>query len=197
MLEVVFPPSCIHCLLLYPFTQVTANVCLHNAGWPSRLLSSAWGVFVIFIQFIAPMIIMIYCYGRIVWLLTRKIDTNLGTKERSTTDSQGVLSKRFLAARNNTIKTFLLVGICFFICWVNDEVYYLMFNLGYEADWNSTYFKFCLIMVFLNCTVNPFVYLIKYQDYQKALKELFCSKRRHPDDRSQSFTGTTEISTIT
>ena len=130
---------------------------------------------------------MIYCYGRIVWILTRKIASNLDTNERSTTENQSVLSKRFLSARNNTIKTFLLVGICFFICWVNDEVYYFMFNLGYEADWNSTYFKFCLIMVFLNCTVNPFVYLIKYQDYQKALKHFFKIKDKTQKETSRGI----------
>ena len=102
-----------------------------------------------------------------------------------------MLSKRFSAARNNTIKTVLLVGICFIVCWVNDEVYYLLHNLGYEADWNSPYFKFCLIMVFLNCTVNPFVYLIKYQDYQKALKEFLGFKDKELPEKSHSTASTT------
>ena len=138
--------------------QVVSNVCLPNVSWPSHLFSSAWGVFVIFIQFIGPLGILIYCYGRIVWILTRKIDSNLDNKEKNISETKSVLSRRFLAERNNTVKTFLLVGVCFIICWVNDEVYYLMYNLGYDADWNGTYFKFCVIMVFLNCTVNPFVY---------------------------------------
>ena len=159
--------------------------------WPSRLFSSAFGVVIVFIQFLGPLIILIYCYGRIVWILTRKIESNLDNKERNTTEQESVLSKRFLSARNNTIKTVLLVGICFIICWVNDEVYYLLHNLGYEADWNSTYFKFCLIMVFLNCTVNPFVYLIKYQDYQKALKHFFKIKEK----TTKEVRGGTTVST--
>ena len=80
------------------------------------------------------------------------------------------INNTFLLARANTFKTFLMIGIFFFICWVNDEVYYLMYNLGYDTDWNGIYFKFCVIMMFLNCTVNPFIYMIKYQDYQLALK---------------------------
>ena len=48
-----------------------------------------------------------------------------------------------------------------------------MSNLGYEADWNSNFYKFTVIMVFLNCTINPFIYLIKYQDFQVALKKSF------------------------
>ena len=171
-----------------------SSICLPNVAWPSRLFSSAWGVFVICVQFICPLIILIYCYGRIVWILTRKIDSNLDSKERGTSGSDSVLSKRFEAARNNTIKTFLLVGVCFIICWVNDEVYYLMYNLGYDADWNGTYFKFCVIMVFINCTVNPFVYLIKYQDFQEALRHCFNCKSEGSNKGSSSSVTTSTTS---
>ena len=60
-----------------------------------------------------------------------------------------------------------------------------MYNLGYDVDFNSTYWKFSTLMVFVNCTVNPFIYLIKYRDYQQALRELFgCQKK----DRGESET---------
>ena len=48
-----------------------------------------------------------------------------------------------------------------------------MYFLGYDVDWNGLYYKFCIGMVYINCTINSFVYLIKYQDYQRALKN-FC-----------------------
>ena len=154
--------------------QVSAKSCFPSASWPSRLFSSAWGIFVIFIQFIVPLFILIFCYGRILFVLTRRIDS------RNNSSNNLKINNNFLLARANTIKTFLMVGIFFFICWVNDEVYYLMYNLGYDADWNGIYFKFCVIMMFLNCTVNPFIYLIKYQDYQLALKMfLGCSCKNH------------------
>ena len=129
------------------------------------------------IQFVGPVIILVYCYGRIAWILTKRLGSKLESTS-STSDVETVIKSKFLKARNNTIKTVLLVGICFIICWVNDEVYYSMYNLGYDADWNGTYFKFCVAMVYLNCTVNPFVYLISYQDYQKALR-VFCLKPKY------------------
>ena len=91
-----------------------------------------------------------------MWILTRRIDTNLQGNNTQT--------EKFHLARKNTIKTFLLVGLCFVICWSNNSVYYLMYNLGYKADWNSTYLHFTVLMIFLNCTVNPFIYLFKYKD---------------------------------
>ena len=112
-----------------------------------------------------------YCYGRIVWVLTRRIDSKL--EANSDNKMQTNVRDKFQLARQNTIKTFLLVGLCFIICWSNDQILFLMFNLGYDVDFNGIYYKFGVLMVFLNCTVNPFIYLIKYRDYQHALRELF------------------------
>ena len=146
-------------------------VCV-TIGWSTRLLSSIWGVALVFIQFIGPVIILVYCLGRIAFTLTRRFDLNLET-DNSTSKVKSKTSNTFLKARNNTIKTVLLVGICFILCWVNDEVYLLMYFLSYDANWNGLYYKFCISMVYINCTINPFVYLIKYQDYQRALKDFY------------------------
>ena len=72
---------------------------------------------------------------------------------------------KFQLARRNTIKTLLIVGLCFIICWSQNEVMYFMYNCGYDINFSRTYFQFTFLMVFLNCTVNPFIYLIKYKDY--------------------------------
>ena len=152
--------------------------------WPSLKFSSAFGVFLIFIQFIMPLIILVYCYGRIVWILTRRIDTDIhvvGTASESNISYDKTKVNRrdkFQLARRNTIKTFLLVGICFIICWSNNQVYYLMYNVGYDVNWNGIYYQFTVLMVFLNCTINPFIYLTKYQDYQRALMKLFGRKKQ-------------------
>ena len=83
----------------------------------------------------------------------------------------------FELARKNTIKTLLIVGLCFIICWSQNQVRYLMFNCGYDLNFKSTYYQFTVVMIFLNCTVNPFIYLIKYRDYQEALNIFFhCNK---------------------
>ena len=61
-----------------------------------------------------------------------------------------------------------------------------MYNLGYKANWNDTYSHFTVLMVFLNCTINPFIYLIKYRDYQEALRVL-CGWQKQKD-RNESNT---------
>ena len=60
-----------------------------------------------------------------------------------------------------------------------------MYNFGYDVNWNGFFNKFGVIMAFSNCTINPFVYLVKYQDYQVALRELF--GRKCNEDKEQSY----------
>ena len=113
---------------------------------------------------------MTYCYGRIIHVLF----TRNGRKVHSG-DNQ---LDQFQKAKINTIKTFFIISICFVICWANNQVLYLMYNLGFAVDWDGVYVKVGILMAFGNCTINPFLYLIKYRDYQEGLKACFC--RRNP-----------------
>ena len=122
--------------------------------------------------------VLIFCYGKIVLVLSRRINTDMtdaGTHQSKDIDNPktDVIDKhkdKFQLARRNTIKTLLIVGCCFIICWSQNQVLFLMSNCGYQMDWNSAYLHYTILMVFLNSTVNPFIYLINYRDYQSALK---------------------------
>ena len=160
-----------------------------------------------FIQFFIPFMVLIICYGKIVWVLTRRINTDLikskptstmgnsqnvndtKGKTNSATQATDTGEDKFQLARRNTIKTLLIVGCCFIICWSQNQIIYFMYNCGYDLNFNSTYFQFTIIMVFLNCTVNPFIYLIKYRDYQEALKKFFgCASKMESNNSLNSST---------
>ena len=169
--------------------------------WPSEEMRTAFAVVLVFIQFFGPVMVLIICYGKIVWVLTRRINTDL-MKSKSARDSSdnvssstvGTISQgadtgkdKFQLARRNTIKTLLIVACCFIICWSQNQIMYFVFNIGYDINFNTTYFQITVLMVFLNCTVNPFIYLIKYRDYQKALKIFFgCNKCKESDSSLNS-----------
>ena len=165
--------------------QVAEGVCRVVILWPSDTVKTVFGFGLITIQFFIPLMILIICYGKIVLVLTRRINTDLIKLKSPVNNSENVGNPagnaqatdtgkdKFQLARRNTIKTLLIVACCFIICWSQNQVRYLMFNCGYDLDFNSTYHQFTILMVFLNCTVNPFVYLLKYRDYQEALKKCF------------------------
>ena len=105
-------------------------------------------------------------------LLKNKSETSI--REQVTSTNIGNTNEdKFQLARKNIIQTLLIVGLCFIICWSQNQVEYLMYNLGYPIDFSTNYHKFTVLMVFINCTVNPFIYLIKYRDYQEAFKKLY------------------------
>ena len=158
-----------------------------------------------FIQFFGPVMVLIICHGKIVWVLTRRINTDLMKNKSTTVNSDNICGPtvnartvtqvvdtgkdKFQLARRNTIKTLLIVGLCFIMCWSQNQIIYFMHNCGYKLNFNSTYFNFTILMVFINCTVNPFIYLIKYRDYQKALKIFFhCNKMQRNDNTLTSST---------
>ena len=63
----------------------------------------------------------------------------------------------------------------------------MMSNLDSNAHRDGTYFKFCITMVYLSSTIYPFVFLINYQDYHRALRA-FCLKQK-PVERDVQSTG--------
>ena len=158
-------------------------------------MKTAVGLGLLLIQFFIPLFILIICYAKIIWVLTRRINTDLMENKSTSTAKQDTdtAKDQFQLARRNTIKTLLIVGLCFIICWSQNQVRYFMYNCGYDLK-QSTYHQFTVLMVFLNCTVNPFIYLIKYRDYQEAFKTFFhCNKELESSNSLMSISHTTRI----
>ena len=51
-----------------------------------------------------------------------------------------------------------------------------MYNCGFDADFNSPFYHFTVIMVFCNCCINPIIYAAKYEQFQKGLRQIVCGK---------------------
>ena len=139
-------------------------------------------------------------------MLSRRINTNI-TDVHTQNQHQNISTKsreqltdshkdKFQVARRNTIKTLLIVGCCFIICWFQNQFAYLIFNCEYNIDFNSTYIHFTILMVFLNCTVNPFIYLFQYRDYQIALKKFIHFRKKEQDRSTVLTTGSIDVSSM-
>ena len=76
-------------------------------------------------------------------------------------------------ARANVIKTLATVSLFFVFCWAWNQTYYLMYYLGYpHVDFTSGFYNFTVIMVFLNCCVNPVIYSIRYDQVLRHNNDL-------------------------
>ena len=161
--------------------QLINGRCIAFGSWPSEELRQIFGILITFLTFMIPFIILVFCYSKIVWMLTRRIHKGINTSQNTDTKKGNIQDKNrdtFELARTNTIKTLLIVGCCYIICWSPNQFLYLVYNFGYNVDWNSTFFHFTVVMIFANSMVNPFIYVFKYRDYQIAMKKcLLCKKQ--------------------
>ena len=155
---------------------------------PSPMFLSVFGVFIVVIEFLAPIMILVYCYGRILWTIRARIGSKMS--------SQDPLTPKFELAKNNVIKTLFLVAFWFFICCLGSAIFDLLFYQGFEIDWNGSFYKFFVSMLFVNCTINPLIYLVNYKDFQKALMEQFCCRTSQSNITSNT-TGSIESISMT
>ena len=171
------------------YLQIDSRGCHPYEHYPSPLFQSVFGIIVIFVEFFLPILILIYCYARIFWVLRQRIGSKMNSKSTA--------SVKLEKATKNVIKTLLIVAFCFFLCFSNNQIYYLLYNLGVpNVHLRGTYYTFTVLMMFLNCTINPFIYLANYQDFQKGLRKLLCDCYAVDDEAPQSGSRPASVSNV-
>ena len=167
--------------------------------------------------FFIPLVVLIFCYSRIIYVMHKAACSNLHTDTPSS-NTQQVDKKgaKYLKAKKNTIKIMLLVSACFIFCWSWNQTYFLLYNVGtwHERtyiesiytiliflcnarirlgqnqcilkinrieyalsmtrvlvgglNFSNNFYHFTVVMVCLNCCLNPIIYAAKYQEFQEA-----------------------------
>ena len=86
----------------------------------------------------------------------------------------------------------VLVATVFVLCWMQNQVYYLLMNLGgLPADFSSPYYHFTVVCIFLNPCINPLVYASKYAELRAATRGLLakCFRFRNGGFAAEASTG--------
>ena len=92
------------------------------------------------------------------------------------TEQQSSSSKKVSRGRNIT-KTLVIVFLVYVICWSPDQFLFLQWNCGGTIDFGGVLHSTVVIMAMLNSACNPFIYALRYKQYQEGLKSLFkCEK---------------------
>jgi hypothetical protein len=151
--------------------------CSVYALWPSKFVRSAHGVLTVIIQFFIPIISITGANYYIATALQTQF-------KRCEGDGTAAMQRRLriMRARNNTVKTLVLVFVCFVLCWVWNQVYYLLFNLGSPGiQLKGAFYHFSVIAVFCNSCINPVVYMVKYEKFQQAVCTMCCCRRTNAE----------------
>ena len=75
-------------------------------------------------------------------------------------------------ASRNIIKTFAIVTSSYFVCFIPHKVYIIMYMFGQISIFGHVY-QATLIMMFLNCCINPIIYIAKHDAFRKGMAMLF------------------------
>ena len=147
-------------------SRVKANGRCSAFGAPGKF-SEVTGFLMVVCEFALPALVFIVSYTKIAWILHSKRRILQGSIATRSSDNNKVHGGK------NIIKTLLLVSCCFLFCWTTNEIYYLLYLLGYKVNFRHPFYDFSVIAVFCNCCCNPFVYILKYKDFQQGIRKFF------------------------
>ena len=83
-------------------------------------------------------------------------------------------TRKFKQAGRNVLKTLLCVTIVHVFCWTPNQLVYIASHaFGVDIDRNGVVYNISIIAVYLNCCVNPLVYMAFYTAFKKDVTNRF------------------------
>lgn len=151
--------------------------CVLFEKWPNIQTKNGVGILTVVVEYFIPFFFLVFCYSKMVSVLHRRVEPGAG-HDTAKPGGETKRNESMARARGNAIKTLIIVGALFVVCWTLN-IFYLLFNfLGLlYIDYASEFYSVTVYMVFLSCCVNPVIYAAKYRQFQKAVRRLFFKMR--------------------
>ncbi|KAI0242709.1 Somatostatin receptor type 5 [Lamellibrachia satsuma] len=154
---------------IVPTSGIIDGHCVYNAKLDNETWKKARGVVLIIMQYLLPITVFITCYIRMLMRLRTKVQPLAPSS-----DNEAACQKA--RARRNLLTTLFAVIVGYLLCNSFNQLTYLAYAFGAPLDFSSYYYNFTVIAMFSNCCINPFVYALRYEVYQKELRKLFCKR---------------------
>ena len=81
-------------------------------------------------------------------------------------------------AKRNVIKTLAIVTACYFICWMPNKLYVILYMMGQITTFGHGY-QTTVILMFINICINPIIYIAKYDAFKTGVAMLFRCRRQN------------------
>ena len=166
--------SFIHqCYTFIPTSGVVDGDCWLYYNFPSPTAQRMYGICVVTLRFFIPLIVFVYAYARIAYVIHKKV------QQKESQSSQEAAKEKWTRGRRNAIKTMALVSVAYLLCMAINQIYFFSFNVGFPADYTSNFYHASVALVYLNSTINPFIYAAKYEQFNLAARKKFCGRCIH------------------
>ena len=150
-----------------PYVWIAKRKCI-AFRWPDKELQSTFGVVYTVGTFLLPVFFIVFAYSHMLIVL-RKRSSQVGDVTNNV--------KKLSSAQMNLTKTMVVVTVVFLLCWTPNQIYYLLYNLGFKLRLGSPSWLVTQYLCFINCCFNPFVYAYKYEGVKAVLKKKLCSQK--------------------
>ena len=165
-----------------PTSGVVNRRCRVVSLWPSISIQRGIGITVIVLEYFIPLGLLIFFYARILMVLTQRNAGNNQVKSKS---------------QKNVIKTLILVGVSFIVCWTPNELLFFQFNLGGTIQREGWLYYTTVVLVFVNSCINPLVCMLNYKECRHRLVGVFRRNLVAPITEGIDTTGTGNSGTDT
>ena len=86
-------------------------------------------------------------------------------------------SASYSRARRNIFKIMLYISIAHILCWSSNQIIYMASQVfDVYVDRTDVFYNMSVIAVYINCCINPFIYLAFYTAFRQELKRRFRTK---------------------
>ena len=142
----------------YPINS-TECIPYHNTCYAENLIILFWYTTSLVI---VPLVTMVYCYGRIIYHLHRQ------SKSEPITSGTGRVS--LYKAQVHILQMAIMISLFFMVVYIYNTITHYGFVLYHNPRYPYHHIGICLIMV--NSSINPYVYCIRYGDFQQRIVEM-------------------------
>ena len=142
----------------YPI-NITECILFHQTSYTGNLIILLWFTAILFI---IPLITMVHCYGKIIYYLYRQSKSEPKTSGTGRVDLQ--------KAQLHIMQTAITVSLIFIVVYT-----YITVAISGSVFYNIPHFPYYHIGVYLimfNSSINPYVYCIRYDDFQQRILEI-------------------------
>ncbi|ELT99238.1 hypothetical protein CAPTEDRAFT_201176 [Capitella teleta] len=145
--------------------------------WGNVEAQKNFGITYVTATFFVPILLFALAYSHVGWVLRKKtVQVGIGPNAPG---PETKLTRRQV----NVTKTMVMVTSAFAMCWTPNQIYYLLFNLGYDLNFTSVGYLITLFMSFVNCCINPFIYAFKLEAFRQGIMKYrqYLPSRCKPD----------------
>ncbi|XP_033634055.1 galanin receptor type 1-like [Asterias rubens] len=162
----------------------------HFKVWVNRGAQAAFGLYSFTFNFFVPFIVMFFAQLKVISSLNRQVKM-LTTRTASLgVDPSDQREMWQLRASQTLVRTLLACVITFGVCWIPNQVWFLLFNFGVPMAPGGPFHLLTVILAVGNSCVNPVIYTMTNKPFRKGIRALFCKQRGSNQVANGVATGT-------